>query len=101
MFGWQTPQLVWLSVGVILILLEFMVPGVILVFLGIGVVFTAALTWLGVLPNATWQVIFFCGSSLALLFGLRKYFGRFFKGNVAKVLRNMGSGEENTWSLDS
>lgn len=83
MFDWLTPQLLWFSIGVILILLEFMVPGVILVFFGIGAVLTAALTWLGILPGPTWQLIFFCVCSLGLLFGLRRYFGKFFKGDVA------------------
>ena len=82
MFDWLSPQLVWFALGVILIMLEFMVPGVILVFFGIGAVITAALTWFGILPTATWQVIVFCVSSLGLLFGLRKYFSRFFKGEV-------------------
>jgi membrane protein implicated in regulation of membrane protease activity len=83
MFEWLTPQLVWFAIGVILILLEFMVPGVILVFFGIGAILTAALSWFGILPGPTWQLIFFCVSSLGLLFGLRKYFSKFFKGDVA------------------
>jgi membrane protein implicated in regulation of membrane protease activity len=82
MSDWISPQLLWFLTGVALILLEFVVPGVILVFFGMGAVLTAALTWLGILPGATWQVIVFLASSLALLFVLRKYFSHFFKGDV-------------------
>ena len=80
MFDWLTPELIWFSGGVILIFLEFAVPGVILVFFGVGAVLTSILTWAGVLPGATEQLVVFGVSSLALLFGLRKYASRFFMG---------------------
>ncbi len=80
MFDWLTPELIWFSGGVILIFLEFAVPGVILVFFGVGAILTSILTWAGMLPGTTGQLIVFGVSSLALLFGLRKYASRFFKG---------------------
>jgi membrane protein implicated in regulation of membrane protease activity len=95
MFDWLTPQLLWFSIGVILILLEFIVPGVILVFFGIGAVLTAALTWLGILPGSTLQLIFFCVCSIGLLFVLRKYFSQFFKGDV-DVEENYSKSQEYT-----
>jgi membrane protein implicated in regulation of membrane protease activity len=93
MFDWLTPQLLWFLFGVVLIILEFTVPGVILVFFGIGAVLTAALVWLGILTNATWQVLFFVVSSLTLLFLLRKYFSLFFKGEVEDRESFQGSKE--------
>lgn len=79
-----SPELIWFCAGVILILLEFAVPGVILVFFGLGAVLTSALTWAGLLHGATAQLVVFAFSSLALLFGLRKYAGRFFKGDSSE-----------------
>ncbi|MCK5786468.1 MAG: NfeD family protein [Candidatus Sabulitectum sp.] len=80
MLDWLTPELIWFSCGVVLIFLEFAVPGVILVFFGAGAVITSILTWAGLLPGTTEQLIVFGVSSLVLLFGLRKYASRFFKG---------------------
>lgn len=80
MSDWLTPELIWFSSGVVLIFLEFAVPGVILVFFGIGAVLTSLLVWVGILPGAVEQLVFFTVSSLALLFGLRKYASRFFMG---------------------
>ncbi len=80
MFDWLSPELLWFSCGVVLIFLEFAVPGVILVFFGVGAILTSILTWVGILPGITGQLIVFGVSSLALLFGLRKYASRFFKG---------------------
>ena len=93
MFDWLTPQLAWFAGGVLFILLEFIIPGVLLVFFGIGAILTALLAWLEVLPSLTEQLIFFCVSSLALLFGLRKYLSRFFKGEVSDDGMFLDSGE--------
>ncbi|OPX29584.1 MAG: hypothetical protein B1H09_06165 [Gemmatimonadaceae bacterium 4484_173] len=79
--NWLTPELIWFSCGVVLIFLEFVVPGVILVFFGAGAVLTSILVWMGILPGATGQLVVFAVSSLALLFGLRKYASRFFRGD--------------------
>ena len=84
MFNWLTPELIWFIGGVILIFLEFIVPGVILVFFGLGAILTSVLTWIGILPGATGQLLVFTVSSLALLFGLRKYASRFFKGDSSQ-----------------
>ncbi len=80
MFSWLTPELIWFGCGVVLIFLEFAVPGVILVFFGAGAILTSVLAWAGILPGVTGQLVFFAVSSLALLFGLRKYASRFFTG---------------------
>ncbi len=81
MFDWLSPELLWFSCGVVLIFLEFAVPGVILVFFGAGAILTSLLTWAGILPGMVGQVTVFGVSSLVLLFGLRKYASRFFKGD--------------------
>lgn len=82
MEGWITPGFIWFVVGVVLVLLEFAVPGVLLVFFGAGALLTAALSWSGVLVSSAGQLVFFGVSSLALLFGLRRYVAKFFKGDT-------------------
>lgn len=80
MTGWITPQLVWFVCGIVMILLEFTLPGVILVFFGVGAIITSILVWVGVLSSPVSQLVVFAVSSLGLLFGLRKYASKFFKG---------------------
>lgn len=81
--GWLTAELIWFLAGIILILLEFMVPGVLLVFFGVGALLTALLVWLGVTGGALGQLVFFSVSSLALLFGLRRFAAGFFRGDTS------------------
>jgi membrane protein implicated in regulation of membrane protease activity len=62
---------VWLTGGLVLMLLEFVVPGGIAFFLGLGAVLVALLLQLGLIDGwlqalTTWFI-----GSLALLFGLR------------------------------
>lgn len=47
MFNWLSSELIWFSCGVVLIFLEFAVPGVILVFFGAGAILTSLLVWIG------------------------------------------------------
>lgn len=93
MSDWLTPELIWFSSGVVLIFLEFAVPGVILVFFGIGAVLTSLLVWVGILPGAVEQLVVFGVSSLGLLFGLRKYASRFFKGDSTEEVDDEYTGK--------
>ncbi len=68
------PEIIWFVVGIFLLFLEFILPGVIICFFGAGAILTAILTWIGLLPNLASQLIFFLVSSLLLLIFLRKYF---------------------------
>ena len=90
---WLQPELIWFLLGIALILLEFILPGVIIVFFGIGAVLTALLSWLGLLPSITAQLVFFCVCSPVLLFTLRRYLGNFFRGDVTDRNRFSGGGE--------
>lgn len=78
-----SPALAWFLAGMVMVFLEFMLPGVIIVFFGAGALLTALLAWLGLLPSLTAQAAFFCIVSPLLLFTLRRFLGRFFKGDVA------------------
>ncbi len=77
-----SPELIWLIVGLVFLFLEFLIPGVVLVFFGLGAFITAALVWAGVLGSMTGQLLFFSAASLVLLFSLRRFVSRAFRGKV-------------------
>ncbi len=74
----------WLIFGLCLIFIELMVPGLVVIFLGIGALFIALLLWLGVLK--TWISSFTAWfiSSLAFLILLRGVFKKYLPGEVTK-----------------
>jgi len=73
------PVLIWFLAGLALILFEFAVPGIILVFFGIGAWITALTTWVGLTNGWTSQLLTFSISSVFLLVLLRRWFrARFF-----------------------
>ena len=72
----------WIVIGIILMVLELIVPGMVLVFLGAGALVVAALIWAG--PIQTWVVattVWFI-ASLIMLVTLRHLFQRFVSGDV-------------------
>jgi len=79
-----TPELIWFICGVVLALLEFAVPGVILIFFGLGAWITALTTYLGVTKSAASQLLVFAGSSVVLLLVLRRYIRSRFSGFVSE-----------------
>ena len=70
----------WFIVGLVLVLLEFVVPGVILVFLGIGAWVAALAVSLGLADTLGTQMAWFGASSLAGLLLLRRLFKGWFEG---------------------
>lgn len=86
------PQTLWLLAGVILILAEFLAPGVIIVFFGIGAVVTAFTTWAGWTPGIGSQSAVFALVSVCSLFGLRRFIRQWFVGDSTDV--NGGSDED-------
>ena len=77
----MTPALIWFLVGLALVLLEFAVPGVIIVFIGLGAWVTALFVWLGWADSVGAQTTVFMISSVTLLFGLRHFFKSWFMGH--------------------
>ena len=77
-------EMIWFILGIILLISEFAVPGVILVFFGVGAMITAFLTWIGILDSLGLQVLIFLISSLVLLFTMRKYLSKHFRGGIIK-----------------
>ena len=79
-----TPELVWFICGAVLVLLEFVVPGVVLVFFGIGAWIAALTTFLGLTTGTTSQLLVFASSSVILLFVLRRYVRSRFSGFISE-----------------
>ena len=79
------PTLLWFLLGLALILLEFVVPGVILVFFGIGAWATAVTTYFGLTASFQSQLLVFAISSILLLVVLRKWIKDKFYGHVGDV----------------
>jgi membrane protein implicated in regulation of membrane protease activity len=77
----MTPALIWFLVGFALVLVEFALPGVIIVFLGLGAWVTALFVWLGWADSVGAQTTVFMISSVMLLFGLRHIFRGWFMGH--------------------
>lgn len=63
---------IWLGLGLLLILLEFFLPGLVVIFLGLGAVLTAAMLYARVLTDAYLTVVFFTVTSVFLLLTLRR-----------------------------
>ncbi|MBN1663701.1 MAG: NfeD family protein [Deltaproteobacteria bacterium] len=75
----QNPELLWFIVGLILLVSEFFVPGLVIFFFGVGAWVVALLCLLFDVP-LNLQLIIFIVSSIVLLVGLRKWMTKFFTG---------------------
>ena len=79
---WLKPQLIWFIVGLIFLLLEFAIPGLITSFFGIGAWIVATLClFLDISLNT--QLLIFLSSSVLLLVSLRKWFKTLVAGRDA------------------
>lgn len=71
------PALYWLIIGVILFVLEMVLPGFVLFFFAMGAIITALIAYLCPL-GAAWQLALFMAASLLSLFLLRDLIQRRF-----------------------
>lgn len=71
--GVSSYSVIWAIIGIILIVAELMTMAFVLVFFGLGSLLTAFLTWLGVTPDLTSQLLVFSISSLGMLLVLRTF----------------------------
>ena len=81
-------EIVWAVLGLIFVFIEFFIPGLVIVFFGVGALITAVTTWSGLTPSLPWQLLVFIVSSVLFLVLLRKYVKRTFLG------KTLGDGEE-------
>ena len=80
----STP-LIWFLVGVAFLIAELVLPGFILIFFTAGCWIVAIITWL-IDIELTSQIVIFIVSSLVLLFTLRKYSMKAFKGKTLNTI---------------
>jgi len=73
-------KMLWFIAGLAMILLEFVAPGVIIIFFGIGAWVVAMGMWIGMIDSVPAQCLTFAISSLLLLFTLRRYMTTWFVG---------------------
>jgi len=83
-----SPHFIWFIAGVIFLITELLSPGFILFFFAVGSWVTAIFTGLTDI-NVISQVSIFLGSSLILLFTLRRYSLRIFKGTAHTNIDNI------------
>ena len=79
-------MILWLSVGIILIISEILIPGLIMVFLGMGALTVSLMIFLGFVDNQIQQGITFILSSFFYLLTLRFFAIRFIKTDVRREI---------------
>ncbi len=80
--------IIWFFIGLAFLLLEFLMPGLIVLFFGFGAWITAICTLIFELGlNA--QLVVFIGTSILSLIFLRKYFKRIFVGKDEKAVNEV------------
>lgn len=81
-----SPPILWFVIGLVCLLLEFILPGIVIVFFGIGAWIVALLLLLLPMP-IEYQLLVFISSSLFLLMALRRNLQKwFFKENADDLL---------------
>ena len=76
-----SPSLIWFFVGVVFLIAELLIPGFILIFFTAGCWIAGLTVWLTDIKLSI-QILIFTTSSLVLLFSLRKYSVKTFKGTT-------------------
>ena len=73
--------LIWMSIGVVMILLEFILPGGIIVFLGIAAMAVGLGVYMGWITSLTSALLTWFISSIFLMLFLRSIFIKYFEGD--------------------
>jgi len=76
-------DMIWAITGIVLIFIEFFIPGLVIIFFGAGALVTALLSFIiGDLFSLPLQLLTFTITSLLSLLLLRKYMKNVFKGKL-------------------
>lgn len=74
---WGSPAIIWFTIGLVLVLLEFVIPGLITIFFGIGAwIVSAICVFFEISLNV--QLLIFLVSSIFLVLALRNHLKSFF-----------------------
>ena len=90
------PELFWFLIGLILFLLELVIPGFFIFFFGLGAWLTALVCLIGE-PGTNLQIIIFAVTSVLTLIALRKIIQKKFfysKGNQSEEVEDEFTGKE-------
>ena len=80
---WLRPELVWFVVGIVMLMMEFAIPGLVIVFFGLGALVVAVVCMVANPPVAV-QLLIFIVSSLVFLVVLRRWLkSKFFGSDMA------------------
>lgn len=74
-------EIVWTVIGIVLVFMEFFIPGLVIAFFGFGALITALTTWIGLTTSLAAQLLVFIIFSILMLVLLRKYLKRTFLGD--------------------
>lgn len=90
----ENNSLIWLIAGLVLLFLEFIIPGFVIFFFGIGALITSLSVFLFDINSFITQASVFLVTSLLSLFLLRRFAGKIFKGesDKEKKLKNEFAG---------
>jgi len=91
---WSHPAVIWFIIGLVLFLLELAVPGLVLLFFGMGAWLTALVSLLAS-PSLDIQLLVFILSSVIFLVTLRKYVNKLFSGRKKTEINNGENSEDN------
>ena len=75
------PELIWFLIGLVLLILEFVLPGLIVVFFGVGACIVALICLLTDI-SLNWQLVIFIASSILSLLLLRRWLKGMFMGHI-------------------
>jgi membrane protein implicated in regulation of membrane protease activity len=84
---WLKPELLWFIAGLAMLLLEFIVPGLIIFFFGVGA-FVVALICIFFDISINLQLLIFLLSSVLLLVALRRWLSTTFMGHVGFTMNS-------------
>ena len=78
------PAVLWFIVGIMLIIAEFVVPGFVILFFGVGALMVALLCWMGLVDSLGAQLLWFSVFSLVTLFSMRWLLKSWFVGRTSQ-----------------
>jgi membrane protein implicated in regulation of membrane protease activity len=84
--------MIWISVGAVMMLLELILPGGVIVFLGLASISVGALVYLGLIKTIIMALIAWFIISLVYIFILRAFFIKYFEGD--SIIQNVDEDED-------
>lgn len=76
----ETITWIFIAGGIILMILEMLLPGGVALFLGISGLGVGLLRWLGILSDPFWSIFLWLASSVGLTIAIRPFIKKYFKG---------------------